>query len=101
MRLIFIGKNIKMKIVTDMNKLLSFILLAIVLISNSAYAETIKSSKSVKQFDSNKTMSDDEFMKQFMALDQKVEIKNKKIEELDKTIKTLDEINKLLGVDKK
>lgn len=76
-----------------MSKLLSSMLLTIALISNFAYAETIKSTKKIKSADTNKTMSNEEFMKQFMALDQKEKDAIKKGE-------TLDEINKLLGVDK-
>ena len=52
------------------------------------HAETTKTT------DSNKTMTNDEFMKRFMALDKK----EKDAVELGKK---LDEINKLLGVDKK
>lgn len=76
-----------------MNKLLSLILLTIMLISHSVYAETVKSSKKIKSTDTNQTMSDDEFMKQFMQLDREVN-------EQKKLGKTLDEINQLLGVDK-
>lgn len=70
-----------------MNKLLILVLLSI--LSFLLNAEEIKQSK-----DTNKTMSNDEFMKRFMALEQR----EKEAKELGKT---LDEINKLLGVDKK
>lgn len=76
-----------------MSKLLSSVLLVTMLISNSVYAETIKSTKKTKSTDTNKTMTNEEFMKRFMALDQKEKEAIKKGE-------TLDEINKLLGVDK-
>lgn len=76
-----------------MSKLFSSMLLAIALISNFAYAETIKSAKKTKSTDTNKTMSNEEFMKQFMAIEQRKKDAIKKGE-------TLDEINKLLGVDK-
>lgn len=76
-----------------MSTLLSSMLLAIALISNFAYAETIKSTKKIKSADTNKTMSDEEFMKRFMAIEQRKKDAIKKGE-------TLDEINKLLGVDK-
>lgn len=61
--------------------------------SQSTYAETVKSSKNTKSSDSNQTMSKEEFMKRFMALEQKEK-------EAIKVGETLDEINKLLGVDK-
>ncbi len=77
-----------------MSKLLLSVLLATMLIDNFAYAETIKSTKKIKSADTNQTMSDDEFMKEFMKLDQELEAAKK-------TGKTLDEINKLLGVDSK
>lgn len=68
-------------------------LLAIMFISNIAHAETTKSAKKIKSTDTNKTMSNEEFMKQFMAIEQRKKDAIKKGE-------TLDEINKLLGVDK-
>lgn len=75
-------------------------LLAIALISDFTYAETVKSSKSVKQSDSNQTMTDDEFMKEFMRLDKEIEIKKKKTEELKKLNKTLDEALNLVNTKK-
>lgn len=90
-----------------MNKLLSTILLATMLISHSVYAETVKSSKKIKSTDTNQTMSDDEFMKKMMAFEQRqndAKAKTAKSQaDLDSSKKlgqTLDEINKLLGVDK-
>lgn len=76
-----------------MNKILSPILLATMLITHSIYAESIKSSKKIKSTDTNQTMSDDEFMKRFMAIEQRKKDAIKQGE-------ILDEINKLLGVDK-
>lgn len=98
MRLIFIGKNIKMKIVTNMNKLLSSILLVIVLISNSTYAETAKSSKKNKSTDTNQTMTDDEFMKQFTALDKQEKDSEKKLEKTIKLRKSVDELVNTLNI---
>lgn len=76
-----------------MNKLLSLILLMAMLINHSVYAEIAKSSKKTKPTDTNQTMSDDEFMKQFMAIEQRKK-------DAIKAGETLDEINQLLGVDK-
>lgn len=83
-----------------MNKLLLFVLLTIMLIGNSTYAETVKSSKHIKSSDKNQTMTDDEFMKQFMALDQREKDAKADLEASKKLGKTLDELNKLVGVDK-
>lgn len=58
-------------------------LLATTLICNYAYAETIKSTKNIKSTDTNQTMSDDEFMKELIA-------KQQKTEELKQLNKTLD-----------
>jgi hypothetical protein len=73
-------------------------LLAITLICNSAYAETVKSSKSVKQSDANQTMTNEEFMKQFMALDKETKEVDKQLETQKKLRKTVDEIKNKLGV---
>lgn len=70
-----------------MKALLVPILFISILVNNSIYAETSKTT------DTNKTMSNDEFMKKFMAIEQRKKDAIKKGE-------TLDEINKLLGVDK-
>lgn len=82
-----------------MNKLLSLILLATILISHSTYAETVKSSKKIKSTDTNQTMSDDEFMKQFMKLDQREKKAKEELEASKRLGKTLDEINQRLGTD--
>jgi hypothetical protein len=81
----------KKKITAKMIRLIFTIFCTATLVCNSVYAETTKSSTSVKQADSNKTMTDDEFMKEFMRLDKEIEIKKKKTEELKKLNKTLDE----------
>jgi hypothetical protein len=83
-----------------MNKLLSYMLLVTILISNYAHAETIKSSKKLKSNDTNQAMSDDEFMKQFMKLDQKEKKANEELEASKRLGKTLDEVNQLLDADK-
>jgi len=70
-------------------------LFIIALSFNFANADNIKQSKDV-----NKTMSDDEFMKEFMRLDKNIEIKKKKIDELEKTNKKIDEIIDLLNKNK-
>lgn len=80
-----------------MNKLLILALLSIFAISLNA--------DNTKTKDTNKTMTDEEFMKQIMALDQeeknakaKTAKTEKELEEAKKTGKTLDEIGNLLGV---
>lgn len=65
-----------------MNKLLMLTLLSIFAISSNA--------DSTKAKDTNKTMTDDEFMKEFMRLDKNIEIKKEKNEELKTLNKTLD-----------
>lgn len=77
-----------------MKKLLYSALLTIILTANSVFAS-----------DTNKTMTDDEFMKQFMALEQKEKnAKAKTIktgEELEaskKLGKTLDEVGSLIDM---
>lgn len=65
-----------------MNKLLILALLSVFAISSSADSTKIK--------DTNKTMTDDEFMKEFMKLDKNIEIKKEKNEELKTLNKTLD-----------
>ena len=74
----------------------TFISTAIVLLlaANLIYAETPKQSKTTKANDVNKTMTDEEFMSQFMMLD-------KQEKDAKKLGKTLDEINKLLDNNKK
>lgn len=89
-----------------MKKNLSSIFLSVTLICNFVYAETIKSS------DKNSTMSDEEFMKQFMTLDQQIELEKKKqfdakaktekmkqkSDDIRKLGKTLDELEKQLVI---
>jgi hypothetical protein len=70
------------------------------LISHSVYAETVKSSKKIKSSDTNQTMSNDEFMKQFMKLDHKENKAKEELESSKRLGKTLDEVNQLLDVDK-
>jgi len=70
-------------------------MLSMLLSGNFIYAEISKQLKSDKKTtDVNKTMTNDEFMKEFMKLEQELATAKK-------TGKTLDEINSLLGVDKK
>ena len=80
-----------------MNKLLIIALLSIFAISSNA--------DNTKAKDTNKTMTDDEFMKQIIALEQKqndakakTRRTEKELEEAKKTGKTLDEIGNLLGI---
>lgn len=73
-------------------------LLAITLISNFLYAETVKSSKKIKSTEQNK--SDEEWLKEFMQLQQELKEEKAKTKAIEEEGKTLDEINKLLGVDK-
>lgn len=83
----------------------TFISTAIVLLlaANLIYAETPKQSKTN---DVNKTMTDEEFMSQFMILDKRqkdAEAKTLKMKEKTKAIekleKTVDELGKQVGVD--
>lgn len=74
-------------------------LLAVALICNSLNAETVKSSKNIKSTEQNK--SDEEWLKQFMQLQQELKEEKAKTKAIEEEGKTLDEINKLLGVDKK
>jgi uncharacterized protein (DUF4213/DUF364 family) len=62
------------------------------LIGNSAYAGT------VKLVDKNQTMSNDEFMKQFMALDKQEKDSEKKLEKTIKLRKSVDELTNQLGI---
>lgn len=88
-----------------MSKLLLSVLFVTMLIGNSAYAETTKSVKKTKSTDTNKTMSDEEFMKRFMALEQEekdtkektIQVE-KKLEETRKLRKTVDELANQLGI---
>lgn len=80
-----------------MNKLLILALLSIFAISLNA--------DNTKAKDTNKTMTDDEFMKEFMKLDKqekdakaKTAKTEKELAEAKKTGKTLDEIGNLLGI---
>lgn len=77
-----------------MNKLLILALLSVFL--------------NARQFDNNKTMTDEEFMKQWQQLEQREkEAKTKTAEmkkntqALDKLEKTVDELGNKLGIDKK
>ena len=76
-----------------MNKLLILALLSIFAISSNADSTKVK--------DTNKTMTDDEFMKEFMKLDKQEKDAERKLEATKKLGKTLDEIGDKLGVDKK
>jgi galactose-1-phosphate uridylyltransferase len=81
-----------------MNKILFSIFITIILICNSVYAETVKSSKKIKSTEHNK--SDEEWLKAFMQAQQELKEEKVKTKEIEEKGKTLDEINKLLGVDK-
>ena len=79
-----------------MKKLLFIILFAITLFANDLTAT-----------DKNKTMTDEEFLKQFMALEKRQEeakakttIMKKNTEKLKKLNKTLNKLTKILGIDK-
>lgn len=73
-------------------------LLAITLICTSLYAETVKSSKNAKSSEQNKTMTNDEFMKQFMILDKQEKDSERKLEKTIKLRKTVDELGNQLGI---
>lgn len=95
----------KMKITAKMIRLIFTIFCTATLVCNSAYAETTKSVKKTKSTDTNKTMSDEEFMKRFMALEQEekdtkektIQVE-KKLEETRKLRKTVDELANQLGI---
>ncbi len=77
-------------------------MLSMLLSSNFIHAETSKQLKSDKKTtDVNKTMTNDEFMKQFMTLDKKEKDAEKKLEETRKLRKTVDELGKQVGVNNK
>jgi len=78
-----------------MKKFLFSIILITTLASSFVYAEEIKQSK-----DTNKTMSNDEFMKRFMALEQREKDAKAKTGELKKLNKTLDEALDLVNTKK-
>jgi hypothetical protein len=86
-------RNIK-----EMKNISIITLLAITLICNSAYAETTKSSKNIKLTDTNKTMTDEEFLKEFDLLDKETKEVDKQLEAQKKLRKTVDEIKNKLGV---
>lgn len=65
------------------------------LVFNFVNANELKQSK-----DTNKTMSNEEFMKEFTRLNKKSEETKKKLEETKKLEKTVDEIINKLGVKK-
>lgn len=80
-------------------------LLTTTLSSSLIYAETQKHTKSSKKSDSNKTMTNEEFMSQFMALEQReIDAKaktvktEKDLEASKKLGKTLDEVGSLIGM---
>lgn len=77
-----------------MKKLLFSIILITTLVSSFIYAETVKSS------DKNQTMTNDEFMKQMMALEQREIDAKAKTGELKKLNKTLDEALDLVNTKK-
>ncbi len=82
-----------------MKKILFSTIYTIFLMSNSIYAETVKIT------DTNKTMSNDEFMNKMMALEQRekdakaktVQVQ-RKLEETIKLKKTVDELAGKLGI---
>lgn len=95
----------KMKITAKMIRLIFTIFCTATLACNSAYAETTKSAKKPKFTDTNQTMSDEEFMKQFMALDKeekdaksKTSALERKSKALDKLEKTVDELSNKIGL---
>lgn len=88
----------KMKITAKMIRLIFTIFCTATLACNSVYAETVKSSKGVKQSDSNKTMTDEEFLKEFDLLDKETKEVDKQLETQKKLRKTVDEIKNKLGV---
>lgn len=64
------------------------------LIANSTYAETIKSA------DQNQTMSDEEFLQRWKKLEKKKEESKQKLEASKKVGKELDELLKILKIEK-
>lgn len=79
--------------INNMYKFLS-ILFTIMLIANSTYAETIKSA------DQNQTMSDEEFLQRWKKLEKKKEESKQKLEASKKVGKELDELLKILKIEK-
>ena len=77
-----------------MKKMIFFTLLTITLVCNYIYAEDTKTK------DINKTMTDEEFMKEFMRLDNNIEIKKGKNEELKILNNTLDKALDLVNTKK-
>ena len=77
-----------------MKKMIFFTLLTITLVCNYIYAEDTKTK------DINKTMTDEEFMKEFMRLDKNIEIKKGKNEELKILNNTLDKALDLVNTKK-
>lgn len=89
-----------------MKKFLLYALLTTTLACSFIYAETPKQSKTAKTNDINKTMTDEEFMSQFMILDKRqkdAEAKTlqmqEKLEKIKKLRKTVDELGRQVGVD--
>lgn len=58
------------------------------LINNSVYAESIKS------VDQNQTMSNEEFMKKFMAIENRKQVDKEQIKLIDEIQKSVDSIKK-------
>ncbi|MDD5203662.1 MAG: hypothetical protein PHH41_11060 [Sulfurimonas sp.] len=83
-----------------MNKLLSFIFLVIMLTANLVYAETIKSSKKIKSADTNQTISDEEFMKQWGQMEKDKKEAKADLEASKKRGKALDELINQYRIDK-
>lgn len=89
-----------------MKRILPFLFFSATLACSFIYAETPKQSKTAKTNDVNKTMTDEEFMSQFMILDKRqkdAEAKTlqmqEKLEKIKKLRKTVDELGKQVGVD--
>ena len=74
-----------------MKKFLLYTLLATILSSSLIYAETPNHIKSYKKSDTNKTMGNDEFMKEFTKLNQEIEASRKESQKLD-------ELGNMLGI---
>lgn len=71
-----------------MKKILFSTICIILLINNSAYAESIKS------VDQNQTMSNEEFMKKFMAIENRKQVDKEQIKLIDEIQKSVDSIKK-------
>lgn len=71
-----------------MKKILFSRICIILLINNSVYAESIKS------VDQNQTMSNEEFMKKFMAIENRKQVDKEQIKLIDEIQKSVDSIKK-------